>query len=228
MQTKRIIILGPCGAGKSTLARRIGERLSLPVVHLDTLFWRPGWVQTESNWFHEQVAEAVKGDAWVMDGNYTGSHLHLRLSRAHAVIWLDLPRHVYFPRVVWREIKYYGRARQDIGPGCPERIDLPFLKDWVWTYPTRSRALHAEIMASLPAGVRGIVLKSRAEVAAFSSDLLRLMTTPCDRPVPTTYGREPVDRVSDSEGAECPAGAPLVVAPVAASGRATTTVAPTS
>jgi adenylate kinase family enzyme len=176
MQTKRIIILGPCGAGKSTLARRIGKRLNLPVVHLDTLFWSPGWVQTESNWFHEQVAEATKGDAWVMDGNYSGSHLNLRLSRAHAVIWLDLPRYIYFPRAVWRAIKYYGRAREDIGPGCPERIDVPFLKDCVWTYPTRSRALHAGIMASLPAGVRGIVLRSRADVAAFSSDLRRLMT----------------------------------------------------
>src|SRR5215470_9991697 len=80
MQAKRIVILGPCGAGKSTLARRIGERLDLPVVHLDTLNWNPGWVQTDVTKFREQVAEAVKGDAWVMDGNYTGSHLDLRLS----------------------------------------------------------------------------------------------------------------------------------------------------
>jgi adenylate kinase family enzyme len=85
--------------------------------------------------------EAAAGDAWVMDGNYT-THLDLRLPRAEAVIWLDLPRYVYFPRTVWRMIRNYGRERGDIGPGCPERFDLPFLRDWVWTYPTLSRAQH--------------------------------------------------------------------------------------
>jgi adenylate kinase family enzyme len=171
MQVKRIVILGPSGAGKSTLARRIGERLDLPVVHLDTFYWSPGWVETEAACFRDKIAEAVKGDAWVMDGNYTGSHLDLRLSRAHAVIWLDLPRHVYFPSALWRAIKFYGHSRDDIGPGCPERIDVPFLKDWVWTYPVRRRPEHAMIMASLPAGVRGIILRSRKEVAQFASGL---------------------------------------------------------
>jgi adenylate kinase family enzyme len=171
MQAKRIVILGPSGAGKSTLARRLGERLDLPVVHLDRFFWTPGWVQIDEPTFRERVAEAVKGDAWVMDGNYTGpSPIDLRLSRAHAVIWLDLPRHIYFPRALWRAIKYYGRTREDIGAGCPERIDVPFLKDWVWAYPTR-RAEHMKIMATLPSGVRGITLRSRAEVAQFTNGL---------------------------------------------------------
>lgn len=172
MQTKRIVILGPCGAGKSTLARLIGRRLDIPVVHLDTFNWNPGWVQTEKALFSDRVREALKGDAWVMDGNYTSSSpIDLRLSRAHAVIWLDLPRYIYFPRAVWRVIKYYGRPREDIGPGCPERFDVPFLKDWVWTYPTRARPEHAKIMAALPAGICGIVLRSRTDVARFANGL---------------------------------------------------------
>ncbi len=167
---QRILIFGPSGAGKSTLARQIGERLGIAVVHLDAINWNPGWVQTETGRFRERVAEAAAGDAWVMDGNYT-NHLDLRLSRAEAVIWLDLPRHVYFPRALWRTVRNYGRAREDLGPGCPERFDLSFFKDWVWTYPTRSRARHAQILASLPAETRGIVLRSRAEVTKFTNDL---------------------------------------------------------
>jgi adenylate kinase family enzyme len=167
MQMKRIVIIGPCGAGKSTLARHLGARLGLPVVHLDTFHWKPGWVPTDKDTFRERVAATVDGDAWVMDGNYTApAPIEHRLSRAHAVIWLDLPRHIYFPSAVWRAIKYYGRSREDIGAGCPERIDIPFLRDWVWTYPAR-RAEHAQIMATLPASVRGIILQSRAEVARF-------------------------------------------------------------
>jgi adenylate kinase family enzyme len=176
MPAKRILIIGPSGAGKSTLARLIGERLGIQVVHLDRFFWNPGWVQTDIAAFREQVAEAVKGDAWAMDGNYTTQSLDLRLPRADAVVWLDFPRHVYFPRVLRRMITNYGSAREDIGPGCPERIDLPFLK-FVWTYPGR-RPEHAEIMANLPAGVRGVILRSPAEAAVFADDLPNSLTAP--------------------------------------------------
>ena len=167
---QRILILGPSGAGKSTLARRIGERLGLPVVHLDRINWNPGWVQTETGRFRDRLAEVVKADAWVMDGNYT-SHLDLRLPRAEAVIWLDLPRHVYFSRAVWRMLQNYGRSRDDVGPGCPERFELSFLTHWVWAYPRRSRARHAEVLANLSAGIRGITLRSPAEVAEFTNNL---------------------------------------------------------
>jgi adenylate kinase family enzyme len=171
--SKRILVLGPCGAGKSTLARQLGQRLDLPVVHLDAIYWNPGWVQTEITQFRGRVEEAAKGDAWVMDGNYTAHHLDLRLARAQAVVWLDLPRYVYFRRAVWRSIKNYGRVRDDVGPGCPERFDLSFFRDWVWTYPTRARQRHAEIMAGLPAAIRRIILRSRLEVSKFIETLPR-------------------------------------------------------
>jgi adenylate kinase family enzyme len=58
---QRIVILGNAGSGKSTLARAIGERLGLPVVHLDTLFWEPNWVETDAEQFRTRVREAV---AW--------------------------------------------------------------------------------------------------------------------------------------------------------------------
>jgi adenylate kinase family enzyme len=169
---KRILILGPSGAGKSALARRVGERLGLPIAHLDAIYWNPGWVPTEIGQFRERVAHLAARDTWVMDGNYT-THLDLRLPRAEAVIWLDLPRYVYFPRAVWRMIRNYWRERGDVGPGCPERFELSFFRDWVWTYPTCSRARHAELMANLPAGTRRIILRTLGEVAKFTNDLPR-------------------------------------------------------
>ncbi len=167
---KRILILGPNGAGKSTLARAIGKRIGIPVVHLDAIYWNPGWVVADRHQFREQVAERASQDDWVMDGNYT-SHLDLRMPRAQAVIWLDLPRHVYFSRAVWRLIRNYGRERGDVGAGNRERFELSFFRDWVWTYPERSRSRHAELVDNLPEGICGIVLRSRAEVAMFLEDL---------------------------------------------------------
>ncbi|CAN5686044.1 hypothetical protein BH24CHL4_BH24CHL4_24990 [soil metagenome] len=42
---QRVTIVGSAGLGKSTLARRLGTLLDLPVAHLDTLYWQPGWAQ---------------------------------------------------------------------------------------------------------------------------------------------------------------------------------------
>ena len=127
-------------------------------------------MKTEVGQLRERVAEAAAGETWVMDGNYT-SHLDLRLPRAEAVIWLDLPRYVYFRRAIFRTIRHYGRARDDIGPGCPERFDVSFFRDWVWTYPAHSRARHAELLANLPADVHGIILRSPVEVTRFKKGL---------------------------------------------------------
>lgn len=175
MPPRRIMIIGPSGAGKSTLARRLGAALGLPVVHLDVLFWKPGWVERDEADFRARIADATAGDTWIIDGNYS-RHLDLRLARAEAIVWLDLPRRVYFPAAFLRMVRHYGRERGDIGAGCPERFDLAFYRDWVRTYPWRGRPKHAALMASLPAGVAGITLTSRAEVAGFVAGLPGTLT----------------------------------------------------
>ena len=43
---QRIIVIGCCGAGKSTLALEVAKRLALPLHHLDRLFWRPNWEES--------------------------------------------------------------------------------------------------------------------------------------------------------------------------------------
>jgi adenylate kinase family enzyme len=43
---QRVVILGRGGAGKSTLARRLGSLTDMPVIELDRLFWRPGLAAT--------------------------------------------------------------------------------------------------------------------------------------------------------------------------------------
>ena len=157
---RRILIIGPSGAGKSTLARLIGAKLGLPVIHLDALYWGPNWTPCDEAMFRQTVAEKAAGEAWVMDGNYPQT-MHVRLQRAEAVIWLDLPRRVYFARALWRSVKGFGRDRPDIGN--KERFDPAFFTDWVWTYPKRRHA-HLALMADLPHGVLGITLRSRRDV----------------------------------------------------------------
>lgn len=167
---RRILILGPSGSGKSTLARVVGERVGLPVVHLDQAYWLPSWAAPSRDVWRSRVADLVAADAWVLDGQYP-STLDLRLARSDAVIWLDLPRRIYFPRTIWRTIRHYGRERGDVGAGCRERFDLAFLRDWVWAYPTHGRPRDAQLMANLPGHVSGVVLRSPIDVRQFAAGL---------------------------------------------------------
>ena len=53
---QRILIIGPCGAGKSTLAAELGPRLGLPVYHMDQLNWKAGWIESSKDEIREKLA----------------------------------------------------------------------------------------------------------------------------------------------------------------------------
>ena len=130
--TMRILVIGCSGSGKTTLARRLARELCIRHFSLDYLFWKPGWVESTDDEFVPRVETACSEPAWVMDGGYSRT-LPLRLARADTVIWLDLPRHVCLARVVKRFLLNIFRVREDMPPGCIERLDLEFLR-WIWNW----------------------------------------------------------------------------------------------
>lgn len=42
-EMKRVVIAGCPGAGKSRAARTLSDLTGLPVIHLDSHYWQPGW-----------------------------------------------------------------------------------------------------------------------------------------------------------------------------------------
>ena len=51
---KKIVILGCAGCGKSTLAKKLGSQLNIPVLHLDTIYWKANWKEEDSQIFLEK------------------------------------------------------------------------------------------------------------------------------------------------------------------------------
>lgn len=129
---RRILIVGCCGAGKTTLAGELGRRLGLPVCHLDRIWWRPGWTEKPREEFDFELSELLRKESWIVDGNYQRTFA-MRLERADFVILLNFSRWVCLWRIVRRFLQYRGRSRPDIGDGCRERITLEFLR-YVWGY----------------------------------------------------------------------------------------------
>ena len=132
MPPRRIVIVGCSGSGKSTLARNLGMQLGLPVVHLDVLYYRPGWKKSSEAEFREQVAAAHRGEAWISEGNFATWTFDVRLSRAEAIIVLQRPRWLCLWRVIWRAIAE-RRNRPDLPLGCTEQIDRDLLS-FIWNY----------------------------------------------------------------------------------------------
>ncbi len=122
----RVLVIGPCGAGKSTLARQVAQRLDLPLFHLDQIHWGPGWVEGDDEELRSRVREIVATDRWLIDGNYGGT-MDERLPRATAVIQLAFPIRLCLWRVIKRIVTHRGRSRPDMTEGCPERFELGFL-----------------------------------------------------------------------------------------------------
>ena len=160
---KRIIIIGSSGGGKSTLARQLGDITGLPVIHLDKEHWNPGWVETPKDIWQEKVKELLKGEQWIIDGNYGGT-MKIRAEAADTIIYLDFNRFICLYRVIKRRLQNHGRTRPDMCEGCKEKIDFEFLK-WVWTYPKKKPKV--EKLLAILEGKNIIVLRSKKEVDGF-------------------------------------------------------------
>jgi adenylate kinase family enzyme len=132
---KKIAIIGCGGAGKSTLARQLGDMLHLEVIHLDTLYWKSGWVETPRPTWLTIQENLVQRSSWIIDGNY-GSTMDIRLAAADTIIFLDMPRRLCLWRALKRRVRYHGKCRPDLTPGCPEQFDAQFLR-WIWNFPQK-------------------------------------------------------------------------------------------
>jgi adenylate kinase family enzyme len=170
-EMKRVLIIGGPGAGKSTLARRLHAVTGLPLYHLDTFFWRPGWAAPPKEEWFRQVAELAVRDEWIMDGGYSNT-FPIRMPRADTIIWLDLPRRVCIPRILKRRISNFGRVRSDAAPGCPEALDLDFLK-WAWTFNKVHAAKYRVALATHAPHAHVARLRSRRETEMFIHSLSR-------------------------------------------------------
>ena len=164
---ERVLIIGSPGAGKSTLSFEVARLTGLPLIHLDRLHWKPGWVESSPDEFDGKVRAAIAGPRWVIEGNY-GRTLPLRLARADTVIDLDLPRWLCVWSILRRALEHRGGTRPDMAPGCPEQLNWEFL-----LYTMRFGGRGRERIERQLAGFAGrrVTLRSRREVRRFVGTL---------------------------------------------------------
>lgn len=134
---EKVLVIGSCGAGKSTFSKKLQNKVNLPIIHLDQHYHLENWEEPKKEEWEAKLKQLVKGNKWIMDGNYASS-FDIRFPYADTIIYLDYPTYKSFWRTIKRIVKYYGKQRSDTAIGCKERFDLDFLK-YVLTFNTKNR-----------------------------------------------------------------------------------------
>ena len=166
---ERVMIIGCGGAGKSTLARKLGEKTGLPVVHLDQIWWAPGhWQHIEKPEFDEKLALELQKPRWILDGNFNRT-IEARLEVCDTVIYLDYPRLVCLKNWLGRVVRNWGRHRPDMTEGCNEWFDPEFVK-WIWNFNKNNRARYYALLNNT-GDKKVVILKSRRQAQKFLDSL---------------------------------------------------------
>ena len=97
----RIVVIGVAGAGKSTVARELSERLGVRHIELDSIFWQANWTKLDKEEFEARVRKATDSGGWIVDGNYSDRIRQITWTAADTVVWLDLSR----PVVMWQLLR---------------------------------------------------------------------------------------------------------------------------
>lgn len=106
MSPRRIVVVGVSGNGKTTLSRRLGARLGLPVTELDALNHQPGWTEASDEDFRRDVEAAMSSpEGWILDGLYQRRLGDLILREADTLVWLDQRLPPVLRRLVIRAVK---------------------------------------------------------------------------------------------------------------------------
>ena len=161
---ERILIIGCSGSGKSRLARQLGQKLGLPVVHLDQLWWKENWQNVTVEEFDSRLAMALEMERWIIDGNYSRT-MEARLMKCDTVIYLDFSRWACLLGMCQRITSTRGKTRPDMPAGCPERFSWEFVK-WIWNFNRNNRVRNYTYLAKAK-HAKAVVLKNRKEVRRF-------------------------------------------------------------
>ena len=165
---QRIVIIGCPGSGKSTLARTLGEKLNLPVIHLDRLWWSKGWQHVTREEFDTRLGNALNLEEWIIDGNYSRT-MDARLAKCDTIIYLDYSRWLCLLGMLQRVSLKRGKIRVDMPEGCPERFDWDLAKE-IWNFNKNNRVLNYTRIAKTK-HAKAIVLKNRKEAQNFLKEL---------------------------------------------------------
>lgn len=161
----KIVIIGFSGSGKSTLAKTLSLHYNVPVLHMDSINFKPGWIERDRNEFNEIVLDFMKNnESWIIEGNYHKIAPN-RIEEADQLIFLNYNRFFCLKSVIKRYKENKGKSRSDMAAGCPEKLDFSFIL-WV-LFKGRTKIRRKRLENYAKNHPNSIVFKNRKQLYKF-------------------------------------------------------------
>lgn len=167
MTPQRIMIIGRPGGGKSTFAIKLHKILTIPVFHLDKIFYTDHWAQQNYQTFLDMQQQWINHPAWIIDGNSTKSY-ELRYRMADICLYFNFPKYLCFWRV-FKRLFYKHPAIDDRAENCQETIRWNLL-EYMWGFEHRVTPQLNQLKIKYPA-VQFIELRNNKDIRRFEQSL---------------------------------------------------------
>ena len=102
----RVAIIGNGGGGKTTLARSLAKKYSLPLTHVDSIQYLPCMKIRDPMETTRILNQMADEDLWLIDGFGSYEVMQRRFIRADIIIFVDFPLWRHYFWCTKRQIKY--------------------------------------------------------------------------------------------------------------------------
>jgi adenylate kinase family enzyme len=161
---QRIAVIGNAGGGKTTMCRKIGQQLDIPVHHIDMIQWQPGWQRTSMPEFNRVHDEILAQAEWIIDGFGPMDAIAKRFSLADTIIVVDYPLAIHYWWSMKRQVKCIFRPRDDLPENCPMVEKTWELIQVMWRVHTELRPQFLQLADQYRTEKRVIYLHSPREM----------------------------------------------------------------
>ena len=117
---KKIVIIGNAGSGKTTLARKLGRLMNLPVTHVDSIQFLSGMQIRPHRESIQMLTEIQNRDDWIIEGYGPLDMIEKRFQAADKIIYIDFPIARHYWWCAKRQLKNAFSQREELPEGCNE------------------------------------------------------------------------------------------------------------
>lgn len=160
---RRINVTGNAGSGKTTLAKALSHKLTIPVIHLDQIVWQPNWQKTPPETRRKVEEKLLTQKQWII----IGVSRTVR-EQADLVLFLDISAYQCTLRALSRTMRHLNTQRPELPENCPEYRIVPYLFRLIWRFPKEAGA---EIRLESQTSPKYRVLKTDEDIARILQEI---------------------------------------------------------
>lgn len=127
----KIVVVGVSASGKSVFARKLAQKINIPLIFVDAIMWQTGWSYIGDAETAKKLDEESSKPKWIIEGYIVKEVRNVIFERADSIIYLDYHPLVASLRYIQRWWMHRKNPRPELA-GSPEKFSWKFLR-LVWT-----------------------------------------------------------------------------------------------